>query len=89
ATPELREQLDYVIYLDAPRDLRLERRVKRDVLDRGRNEEDVRHNFERVVAPMHDLFVEPHRDAADLVVQVDEDRQVLVRGLVERAPRPV
>jgi uridine kinase len=64
--PALRELLDLKIFVEAPRDLRLSRRLRRDVAERGRSDRSVRLQFERTVDPMHELFVAPSGGFADL-----------------------
>lgn len=56
------------IYLDCPPQLRLRRRLTRDVAERGRSAESVRAQFRATVAPMHERHVEPQRGWADLVL---------------------
>lgn len=64
----LREKFSLSIFVDCPENLRLARRLERDVRERGRSEESVLRQFSEHVAPMHDLFVEPQREWADLVL---------------------
>lgn len=68
AFSEVAQRLDFSVYLDVSRDLRLQRRIKRDVAERGRKPENVRRQFAATVSPMHDAYVQPHRDRADLIV---------------------
>ncbi|RMH75574.1 MAG: uridine kinase, partial [Actinomyces sp.] len=51
----IRDLLDHRIFIDVPADIRLARRIRRDVVERGRRPDDVRRQFARTVAPMHDL----------------------------------
>lgn len=73
AFPGIHDLLDYAVFIDVPEPVRLERRITRDVAERGRDPHDVRRQFAETVAPMHDEFVQPHRHAADRLVSVDED----------------
>jgi len=68
---KLRESLDESIFLDVPEDLRFQRRLKRDVEERGRTEEGVRVQFARQVKPMHDQFVEPSKKYATQIVNTN------------------
>jgi uridine kinase len=68
ASARLRELIDVKVYVDADADLRLLRRIRRDVLDRGRSVEGVLAQYERTVHPMHLEFVEPSKRWADLIV---------------------
>lgn len=60
-------RLDYSVFLDVPEDVRFERRLARDTVERGRHEGDVRQQFFESVAPMHDEFVQPNGRRADAV----------------------
>lgn len=68
AAPKLIDRFDFKIFIDAPEELRFSRRLKRDVGERGRTPEGVRTQFNAHVKPMHDLFVEPSKHKADLIV---------------------
>lgn len=78
---ELRKLLNLKVYLDAPQDLRVKRRLKRDVESRGRSAESVLRQYEATVAPMHDLYVAPTRAHADLVLINDCDVGACVRAV--------
>lgn len=68
AVPELRLAFDLRVYIDTPPDVRALRRVQRDIVERGRTVESVVHQYLATVRPMHERFVEPARDTADLVL---------------------
>ncbi|MEZ4240391.1 MAG: uridine kinase [Myxococcota bacterium] len=68
AVPALREALDLAVFVDAPADLRLARRIRRDVSGRGRTVHSVLTQYERTVRPMHEAWVEPSRCHAHLVL---------------------
>ncbi|MYE98538.1 MAG: uridine kinase [Acidimicrobiaceae bacterium] len=75
AFEEVAERLDYSIFMDVPEDVRLHRRIHRDVTERGRPEDHVRRQFAATVAPMHDACVQPNRHRADRIVSpVDVDQ---------------
>jgi len=61
------------IFVDAPPDVRLIRRINRDVDKRGRTPESVTLQYLETVRPMHDAYVEPSRKYADLIVCGDRD----------------
>lgn len=67
--PYLREVFDDRIFFETPESLRFQRRLERDVVERGRKEEGVRQQFEKQVKPMHDQFVEPTKVFADTIVR--------------------
>ncbi|CAN5897915.1 uridine kinase [soil metagenome] len=66
--PEIREILDIRIFVDTPADIRLLRRITRDIRDRGRTLETVTGQYLRTVRPMHDEFVEPSKRYADVII---------------------
>ena len=65
---ELRDLMDIKIYVDTDADVRLCRRIKRDVNKRGRSLESVLTQYQQTVKPMHEKYVEPSKKYADLVV---------------------
>jgi len=68
AEPELRALMDLRIYIDTDADLRLLRRLQRDILERGRTVDSVLAQYEKTVRPMHLQFVEPSKRYADIIV---------------------
>lgn len=74
----LRDMFDLSIYVDTDVDLRLLRRVKRDIRDRGRTLESVVEQYERFVKPAHDQFIEPCRKFSDLVVPFNRRNLVAI-----------
>jgi uridine kinase len=71
ADPALRDLYDLSIYVDAPADIRLARRLLRDVRERGRSVESVVTQYLRTVRPMHLAHTAPGIETADLVVVND------------------
>ncbi len=65
---ELREIMDLRIYIDTDGDLRVLRRLERDLLERGRSVESVISQYLLTVRPMHLQFVEPSKRYADIIV---------------------
>lgn len=65
---ELRNLMDIKIFVDTDADIRLCRRIKRDVNKRGRSLESVLAQYQQTVKPMHERYVEPSKKYADLVV---------------------
>lgn len=64
----LRDLMDIKIFVDTDADIRLCRRIKRDVNKRGRSLESVLAQYQETVKPMHERYVEPSKKYADLVV---------------------
>ncbi|MDD4082726.1 MAG: uridine kinase, partial [Sphaerochaetaceae bacterium] len=65
---EVRDLLDIKIYVDTPDDIRFIRRLKRDILERGRTTESVIQQYLEVVRPGHFDFIEPTKEFADLII---------------------
>jgi uridine kinase len=84
ADPALRACFDLRVFVDAPEALRFERRLARDVAERGRSPDSVRAQFEASVRPMHDAFVEPSRAHADWVVANADELARASQPLLER-----
>jgi uridine kinase len=74
----LRNVFDLKIFIDLPLDVCLERRVARDVIERGRTEETIRQRWAEQVEPMYRKYVEPTRAFADILLIPAE------RGMPER-----
>jgi len=68
ADPELRERFDVRVYIDTEADVRLMRRIQRDIVERGRSIESVLEQYQKTVRPMHYQFVEPSKRYADLII---------------------
>ena len=64
----LRDLMDIKIFVDTDADVRLCRRIKRDVRKRGRTLESVLDQYQNTVKPMHEMYVEPSKKFADIVV---------------------
>ena len=64
----VRRLFDFSFFVDCPSDIRLQRREKRDVAERGRTRTSVRRQFRQVVSPMHEIYVAPQIRWADMVL---------------------
>jgi uridine kinase len=69
AVPELRDELDLKVFVDTAADIRLARRIERDIEERGRTVNSIISQYFATVRPMHVEFVEPSKTHADLVVR--------------------
>lgn len=68
AEPSLVQRMDIRIFIDADDDIRLVRRIRRDMEDRGRSLESILSQYEKTVRPMHIEFVEPSKRKADIII---------------------
>ena len=66
--PALRELFDLMIYVEADADERILRRARRDMETRGRQIDDIMHQYLSTVKPMHETYVEPSKKHADLIL---------------------
>lgn len=82
--PELRELFDFKIYVDTDADVRLIRRVQRDMAERGRTLEDVLRQYLATVRPMHLEFVEPSKRWADVIVPEGGENRVALSMVTAR-----
>ena len=81
---ELCRQMDIKIYVDTDADVRILRRIVRDVRDRGRSLESVVNQYLSTVKPMHEQFVEPSKRYADLIVPEGGKNQVAMEMIIGR-----
>ncbi|MEC7873282.1 MAG: uridine kinase [Actinomycetota bacterium] len=82
AVPECRERLDLKVFVDAPREVRLARRLKKDVRDRGRDRDGVIRQFGDSVEPMHQTLVSPSSEFADLCFTYPWDVQHATQAIL-------
>lgn len=66
--PALRELFDIMIYVHADSDERLIRRLKRDMKERGRDLDEVLNRYQTTLKPMHQQFIEPSKEFADIII---------------------
>lgn len=84
ADPDLRSLMDIRIFVDTDPDLRIIRRLQRDVRERGRTMESVVSQYLETVRPMHLEFVEPSKRHAHVIVPEGGENEVAVDMLVSR-----
>lgn len=80
--PELRKQMDIKLFVDTDDDVRLLRRIKRDIMERGRDLEGVMKQYELFVRPMHLEFVEPSKRYADIIIPRGGENQVALEMVI-------
>lgn len=80
---ELRDQMDIKVFVDTDADLRLARRILRDVRERGRSMESVINQYITTVKPMHEEFVEPSKKYADVIIPEGGFNSVAVQMLIQ------
>ena len=80
---ELRNIMDIKVFVDTDADIRLARRILRDVRDRGRSMESVISQYTTTVKPMHEQFVEPSKRYADVIIPEGGFNSVAVEILIQ------
>ena len=84
AEPELRALMDIKIFVDTDADVRILRRIMRDVKKRGRSLDSVVQQYLTTVKPMHEQFVEPSKRYADIVVPEGGRNLVALDMIIQR-----
>ncbi len=87
ACQELRKLMDIRIFVDTDADIRLCRRIKRDVNKRGRTLESVLSQYQDTVKPMHEMYVEPSKKYANIVVPEGGKNEVALDMIIGRIQR--
>ena len=82
-------QMDIKLFVDTDADVRLIRRIRRDVAKRGRSLESVLKQYLETVKPMHERFVEPSKKNADLVVLEGGKNLVALEMIIDRIQRHI
>lgn len=82
--PEILKRLDIKIFVDTDADVRIIRRIRRDVKKRGRDLDSVIEQYFATVKPMHEAFVEPSRRRADIIVPEGGMNRVALEMIIQR-----
>lgn len=84
AEPSLCELMDIRVFVDTDADVRILRRIVRDVKDRGRSLDSVINQYLTTVKPMHEQFVEPSKRRADIIIPEGGENAVALEMLIQR-----
>lgn len=84
ANEKLTEQMDIKIFVDTDADVRILRRIIRDVKKRGRSLESVVEQYLATVKPMHEMYVEPSKKNADIIIPEGGRNMVALEMLIDR-----
>ena len=82
--PKLRSILDLKVYIDANSDIRMERRVNRDISERGRTPKEVINRYITMLLPMHKKFISPMKLHADMVVENHKNTPPDIESLFQK-----
>jgi len=83
----IRAMLDFKIYVDTDPDVRLIRRLRRDIQERARETDEVLHQYEETVRPMHLEFVEPSKRWADVIIPEGGENRVALDMVIARVEK--
>ncbi|MEZ4875306.1 MAG: uridine kinase [Flavobacteriaceae bacterium] len=85
--PEIRELFDVKLYVHADSDERLIRRLRRDIAERGRDLNEVLNRYQSTLKPMHQEFIEPTKEYADIIIPTNRYNTVavsLIRNIIHQ-----
>ncbi|MCR5154247.1 MAG: uridine kinase [Lachnospiraceae bacterium] len=81
---ELRDNMDIKVFVDTDADVRILRRIQRDVKERGRSLDSVINQYLQTVKPMHEMFVEPSKKYADVIIPEGGFNEVATDMIIQR-----
>jgi len=84
AEEPLRRLMDIKLFIDCDADVRILRRLRRDLKERGRSYDSVEKQYLESVRPMHLEFVEPSKRYADLIIPEGAENRVALEAVVDR-----
>lgn len=76
--PEIRKMFNLTVYVHADSDERLIRRLKRDIAERGRDLDEVLTRYQTTLKPMHQQFIEPTKEFADIIIPTNRYNTVAI-----------
>ena len=79
---KLRNLFDFKVFINANSEIRMERRVKRDISERGRTREEVMSRFKSTLKPMHDKYIKPNVKFADLIIENHDNSSVNINQII-------
>jgi uridine kinase len=85
--PDIRDMFDIKVYVHADSDERLIRRLKRDMAERGRDLNEVLDRYQSTLKPMHQEFIEPTKEYADIIIPTNKYNTVgvnLIRSIIQQ-----
>lgn len=81
---KLRSIFDIKIFVEANDTVRKTRRLKRDILERGRTQNQIENRYEKYIKPMHKKFIQPTKKFADIVIENQEDKNVDLSPIINK-----
>lgn len=84
AIKDIEEMCDIKLFVDTPNDIRFIRRLERDTKERGRSIDSVIDQYLNTVRPMHQIFVEPSKEKADLIIPIGGNNKIAIDFITTR-----
>lgn len=81
--PEIQQRLDYKLYIDVDEEIRLQRKVERDIYERGRTKDMSLKQYQLTTGPMHHKYVEASKDFADKIISGDQSFESEIAQLLQ------
>ena len=82
--PNIRSICDLKIYINADSKIRMNRRISRDILERGRTHNEVLSRYTKTIKPMHEKFIEPTKIYADYVIENQDNNKINISELLKK-----
>ncbi|RDB37241.1 uridine kinase [Spirobacillus cienkowskii] len=81
ADTDIEKRINHKVFIETSEKVRFERRLKRDVRERGRTPESVHSQFNSTVSPMHNVYVEPGKSKADQIISGEQSFEQVIEDL--------
>ena len=84
---DLRNHMDYKVFIDTPDEIRIKRRIKRDMNYRGRTIDSIKSQYNNSVKPMHDKYIQPSKQYADIIINNDNSASelyLIISGIINQ-----
>ena len=76
--------IDYGIYLDVEEEIRLKRRIERDIKFRGRSRQEVEKRYFKMCKPMHNKYIDPSKTYADIILKTNDIKMKNILNLISK-----
>ena len=80
----LRNEMNYKVFIDEDENIRLKRRLKRDIINRGRSKESIIKQYNNSVKKMHTKFVEPLKEFSDLILRNNDNSYNILLNVINQ-----
>jgi len=81
---KIRSIFDLKIFINADSKTRMERRIKRDIIERGRSRHEVLKRYNETIKPMHEKYIEPTKIFADSIIENQHNTEIKIEKLIKK-----